>query len=276
MPISYTTRRRPPPVRNAECRLQISDCGLRIMASMSGFGHWGLVIGTSGFPLSAVGGFASLFASRRVLADEAAEMVRLVDDDIIAFCGKAELSMLFRGESASECRDWQRAFRAKLTELLGNFNPPKTWNAVEENHQQFDDHIRYELVLQADGVPSVPVYLLVPAGVAERGKLPAVLCVHGHGRFGHHPVVGRTDLEGVSVAIEKANYDYGLQFVRRGYVVAANLRDLRWSIDLLQSRSEVDGDRIGCAGLSYGGRMTMLVSAIAGTARLRIRCSIRR
>lgn len=61
MPISYTTRRRPPPVRNAECRLQISDCGLRIMASMSGFGHWGLVIGTSGFPLSAFGFPTSAF-----------------------------------------------------------------------------------------------------------------------------------------------------------------------------------------------------------------------
>ena len=40
------------------------------------------------------------------------------------------------------------------------------------------------------------------------------------------------------------------------------LRDLRWSIDLLQSRAEVDTERIGCAGLSYGGRMTMMVSAL--------------
>jgi dienelactone hydrolase len=44
--------------------------------------------------------------------------------------------------------------------------------------------------------------------------------------------------------------------------MAANLRDLMWSIDLLQSRPEVDPERIGAAGLSYGGRMTMLVSAM--------------
>jgi dienelactone hydrolase len=44
--------------------------------------------------------------------------------------------------------------------------------------------------------------------------------------------------------------------------MAANLRDLRWCVDLLQRRPEVRGDRIGCAGLSYGGRMTMLVSAM--------------
>jgi dienelactone hydrolase len=44
--------------------------------------------------------------------------------------------------------------------------------------------------------------------------------------------------------------------------ITANIRDLRWAIDLLQSRPEVKTDRIGCAGLSYGGRMTMMVSAV--------------
>ena len=124
--------------------------------------------------------------------------------------------------------------------------------------------------------------------------------MHGHGAYGSDTVVGRHDLEGVSKAIASANYDYGLQFVRRGYIVAApcmipfgrrvmrdsyggndpcavtfvrmqalgqlpitaNIRDLRWSIDLLQSRPEVNGEAIGCAGLSYGGRMTMMVSAV--------------
>ncbi len=50
--------------------------------------------------------------------------------------------------------------------------------------------------------------------------------------------------------------------------MAANLRDLRWCIDLLQKRPEVRGDRIGCAGLSYGGRMTMLVSAMDDRIRV--------
>jgi dienelactone hydrolase len=44
--------------------------------------------------------------------------------------------------------------------------------------------------------------------------------------------------------------------------ITANLRDLRWAIDLLQSRPEVETTAIGCAGLSYGGRMAMLVSAV--------------
>ena len=213
---------------------------------------------------------------------------------------KAELSNLFRGSTASDCRAWQTAFRQKLNELLGDSTPPKQWSVVEEDRQELDDHVRYELVLRAAGVPSVPVYLLVPHGLQDGRRAPAVLCVHGHGPFGNDPIVGRRDVNGVTENVEQHHYDYGLQFVRRGYVVAApcmipfgrrvdrgryggndpcavtfvrmqalgqlpitaNLRDLRWSIDLLQSRPEVNRDRIGCAGLSYGGRMTMMVSAI--------------
>ena len=249
------------------------------------------------------------FTRRTVLAGSLSGMIarwafgeqpRLVHDDLADAMGSANLSMLYQGVTEAECRTWQRTFRSKLLELLGDSSPPKSWVAEEESRAEFDDHVRLELLLKADDVPSLPVYLLVPKVTAEGRAASAVLCVHGHGPFGHHAIVGRRDLEGVSENIEKANYDYGLQFVRRGYVVAApcmipfgrrvdrdsyggkdpcavsfvrmqalgklpiteNLRDLRWAIDLLQSRQEVDGDNIGCAGLSYGGRMTMMVSAV--------------
>ncbi len=149
------------------------------------------------------------------------EPTTLVHADIARAMHSAELSMLFRGETESECRVWQERFRAKLTELLGDSTPPQKWEVEEENRTEFDDHVRYELLLKADVIPRLPVYLLVPKGAACTQKLPAVLCVHGHGPFGNHPVVGRRDLEGVAENIAKSNYDYGLQFVQRGFVVAA-------------------------------------------------------
>jgi dienelactone hydrolase len=223
-----------------------------------------------------------------------------VNNDINAASLKSALSMQFRGVTADEAVEWQKTFRAKMNELLGHSAPPKKWNVVEEGRKEFADHVRHDLLLKADDVPTVPVYLLIPKNVSTTNKAPAVLAVHGHGKFGNHPIVGRTDLEGVSGDIKKMHYDYGLQFVRRGYVVAApcmipfgrrvdhkmyrghdpcgvnfvrmqamgklpitaNLRDLRWCIDLLQSRPEVKRNNIGCAGLSYGGRMTMMVSAM--------------
>lgn len=241
-----------------------------------------------------------LTSRTRSWAAEDASAPGRVHESIQTLCGNAELSMQFEGTTAEDCHRWQRQFRAKLTELLGDFSTPKEWTAEQTGRKELADHVRYELVLHAEGLPEVPVYLLVPPDASADSPAPGVLCVHGHGNYGHHPVVGRTDLEGVAQHIARVRYDYGLQFVRRGYVVAApcmipfgdrvdkseyggedpcavtfvrmmalgklpmaaNLRDLSWCLDLLQSRPEVIDGRIGCAGLSYGGRMTMLVSAM--------------
>lgn len=239
-------------------------------------------------------------------SEQAAESPLTVNSVLAKRMAEARLSMLFQGESADDLHEWQKRFRAQLNDLLGSHNPPERWKVEEEDRTELEDHTRYELLLTAEGVPSVPIYLLIPKGAAQGGRLPAVLCVHGHGPFGNHAIVGRRDLDGAAENIEKHNYDYGLQFVRRGYVIAApclipfgrrvdrkryggidpcavtfvrmqalgkipmseNLRDLRWSLDLLQSRPEVDPRRIGCAGLSYGGRMTMLVAAVDDRIRV--------
>jgi dienelactone hydrolase len=214
--------------------------------------------------------------------------------------GKAELSNLFRGNTAAECLAWQKAFRKQLIQLLGQSTPPLKWTIVETNRTELESYTRFELLLKAAGVPSLPLYLLVPKGLKPGQRVPGVLCVHGHGPFGNDAIVGRRDLDGAAEHIDRLNYDFGHQFAKRGYVVAApcmipfgrrveresyggkdpcavtfvrmaalgklpmtaNLRDLRWAIDLLQSRPEVKQAAIGCAGLSYGGRMTMLVTAI--------------
>ena len=213
---------------------------------------------------------------------------------------KVKLSMLFQGSTPAEFQAWHKAFYAQLHRLLGDSKPPAKWTIKQESQAKLEDHTRLELLLQAPGIPPLPVYLLIPNILRKNSQAPGVLCLHGHGAFANDAVVGRQDMEGIEANIQKANYDYGLQFVRRGYVVAApcmspfgrrvdrpryggkdpcavnfvrmqslgqlpitaNIRDLRWAISLLQSRPEVKKDRIGCAGLSYGGRMTMMVSAV--------------
>ena len=253
--------------------------------------HWGFIRNGAVLAVSALGFFTGLRGE---------SPKRLVDSDIGTALDKARLSMLFQGKTAEECKQWQKKFKTKLNELLGDSTPPETWKATVEEVVQLDDHVRHHLLLEADGVPSVPVYLLIPKNLTKGEKAPGILCVHGHGEFGYDPIVGRTDLPGVEGAIKKSHYDYGLHFVRKGYVVAApcmvpfgrrvnrkkyggqdpcavtlvrmqalgqlpitaNLRDLRWCLDLLQSRPEVKADKLGCAGLSYGGRMTMMVTAM--------------
>jgi dienelactone hydrolase len=213
---------------------------------------------------------------------------------------EALLQMQFRGTTAEECRQWQDAFTKKLQTLLGPYQPPRTWKTVVERTVELDGFRREELLLQAKDHPPLPVHLLLPKGKPARPR-PGMVALHGHGAFGPDAVVGRELTPGVEAEIKHANYDYGRQLVRRGYVVAApcltpfgrrlgdrkayggndpcavtfvrlqllgkvlmaeNLRDALWSLELLAGHEAVDAKRLGCVGLSYGGRMTMLTAAL--------------
>jgi dienelactone hydrolase len=252
-------------------------------------------------------GVAAFASSRFALADDVPK-VPTTQESIRAGAKSAPLSMRFTGNTDDEARKWQDAFGAKLRELLGPHRPPKTWKTAVREVKEFDDHRREDLVLTAAGHPPLPVYLLLPRGKKDRPKrVPGVVAIHGHGAFGHNPIAGRDDLPGVGKAIAGSKYDYGLQLVRRGYAVAApcltpfgerlggksgstdpcadtfirmqilgklliaeNLRDCLWALDLLAGHAEVDPDRLGCVGLSYGGRMTMLTAAVEPRIRVAV------
>jgi len=224
-----------------------------------------------------------------------------VHEEIRNLAEHAPLSMEFRGNTAEECRRWQRKFADRLGELLGPYQPPPRWQAITESAVDLEDHRREALVLRAEGHPDLPVYLLTPKG-SFSGRRPGVVALHGHGKFGNDSVVGIARTPERREEITKFNYDYGLQLARQGYVVAApcftpfgrrldsrdayhgedpcgvtfvrmlllgkilmaeNLRDALWSLSLLSRHENVDAERLGCVGLSYGGRMTMLTTALA-------------
>jgi len=249
-----------------------------------------------------------LAASGCLAATRQAASQTHVHDEIRSLAARAPLSMQFRGGSAEECRLWQRSFTARLGELLGPFQPPARWQTLTERTVDLQDHRRRELLLRAEGHPDLPLHLLTPHP-SRPGRRPAILALHGHGLFSHDAVVGIAGTPERENSIAEANYDYGLQLVRRGYVVAApclapfgrrlddrkayggqdpcavtfirmqllgrlliaeNLRDALWSLDLLSGHEEVDPDRLGCVGLSYGGRMTMLVAALSPKVRVAV------
>lgn len=151
-----------------------------------------------------------------------------------------------------------------------------------------DGYRREKIVFDTEGTTSVPAYLLVPEDRILPGA--AVLAIHGHGP-GKSRVIG---LEGGG----RSNEDYGLELVRRGYVVMApdlrgfgeradwnppdhcpcdtnlvnavmagwcpltqNLWDLGRCLDVLSDHPLVDAGRIGAVGFSYGGAMAMFLAA---------------
>src|SRR5579884_2683462 len=86
--------------------------------------------------------------------------VPTVDEWIKKQAADAPLLMRFNGDTAEDCRRWQALFAAKLRELLGDFAPPPKWRTVRERTAELDDHRRDELVLLADDVPPLPLYVL--------------------------------------------------------------------------------------------------------------------
>jgi len=133
-----------------------------------------------------------------------------------------------------------------------------------------------------------------------------MLCLHGHGN-GKDDVVGVTHGdENRERHIRALNYDYAHQFAERGYLaltfdyrcfgerseaypgrdqcnvhfirgsihginlLTLHIHDTKRALDYLISRPEVDEQRIGCVGLSFGGTMTMWISAL--DKRIRAAC----
>jgi dienelactone hydrolase len=233
-----------------------------------------------------------------------------VHDEIRDWARQAPLSMQFRGGSAAQCVEWQKSFAAKLSELLGPHSAPagNQWKPIYERTVELDDHRREEMLLRAKGVRDLPVYRLTPRGEPS-SKRPGILALHGHGTYGYDPVAGVGGTPEKEAAIRSANYDYGVQLVRRGYVVVVpcftpfgrrldnpkayggddpcavtfarmmlfgklligeNLRDALWALELLAETPSVDASRIGCVGLSYGGRMTMLTAALSPRVRVAV------
>ncbi|MDQ3621776.1 MAG: alpha/beta hydrolase family protein [Verrucomicrobiota bacterium] len=231
-----------------------------------------------------------------------------VDEEIRRAADAAPLKMQFRGSTPAELAAWQPGFSSKLRRLIGPHTPPKQWKVKVISTREFPDHTREELLLEADAEPSLPLYVLRPR--AEAGKrFPIVLCLHGHGEFGHDAVAGVDDTPALKAAIRNLNYDYGRQLVREGYLaivpcftpfgrrldprererrtdpcaiafvrlmflgrtlLGENLRDALWALDYATARTDARADRVGCVGLSYGGRMTMVVTALDPRVRVAV------
>jgi dienelactone hydrolase len=123
-----------------------------------------------------------------------------------------------RGETPEAARSWQHELRAAVARCLGmdQFEPcPPRVEA--RGSEALDGYRREDLLLETEPEVRMPFYLLIPNGGS--GPRPGVLAPHGHGSAGKFPVAGRRDIPAVARTIEEHNYDYGVQLVRRGFVV---------------------------------------------------------
>ncbi len=126
----------------------------------------------------------------------------------------------------------------------------------------------------------VPAYLLTPR--QDGSKSPTLLAPHGHG-YGkeqlmsedgaYHQYVRRFAEAGFVVLVPDqisfgertetpgCSFEHEVLNMLGGTLIGYRLWDLARALDLLETLPQVDDTRIGCAGLSLGGEMTLYLAA---------------
>ena len=223
-------------------------------------------------------------------------------DQVNAWVAQEKSALVFAGKTRGDFERWRKQFAKRLRGYLGRVPERVPLDAEVLEKQDCGDYTREKVVFNTEKYASVVAYVLVPKELKPGERRPAVLACHGHGR-------GKADVCGVAASpeerktlIEPLNYDYAVQFVRRGYVVIApdwrgfgerqspaawaragrdpcnvhfikgallgfnllahNLWDLMKCVDVLETLPYVERERIGAMGLSGGGAHVMHFSAL--------------
>ena len=211
---------------------------------------------------------------------------------------RPELS--FQGETHADWQAWKKEALAKYLELLGEFPRPVDLAPEVIYSVEHDGLIRERVVFDSEEWMSVPCVVLRRPDMPEDGKGRAIICSHGHGPYGKEPVAGNKSTPELRDNIERHHYNYGEEMARRGfmticpdlrvfgersdggdpypgsdkcnvhfvrgvvmgiYTLTLNIWDMMCCVDYIQTRPEVDPERIGMMGLSQGGTMTTFASA---------------
>jgi hypothetical protein len=203
-------------------------------------------------------------------------------------------SLAFEGNDKKDWEIWYDCAYLKLMELFGEF--PKKVDLIPDLQYSLKDNgiIRERVVFDSEDFMSVPCYVLKPEDMKSDRSNPAIICTHGHVDYGKDWVAG------VNETSRQENRNYGEQMARAGFLticpgvriygeksdgddpypgcdpcnvefikgvilgintLTLHVWDSKRCIDYLETRDEVDPERIGMMGLSGGGTITAFTSA---------------
>jgi dienelactone hydrolase len=177
-----------------------------------------------------------------------------------------------------------------LLDLIGPPPPSCPPDPVILEQADCGSYVRQTVEYAVEASERVKAFVLVPKHAAGRG--PAVFAHHQHAGQFH---LGKSEVVGLAghpdqayaaelaergyvviapdaIAFEERNwsdlpgkaeyYELASRLVRGQTLLAKVLHDVRVALDYLAARPEVDLDRIGFIGHSYGGRMAIWTAAI--------------
>ncbi|MBN1345339.1 MAG: acetylxylan esterase [Phycisphaerae bacterium] len=188
--------------------------------------------------------------------------------------------MRYTSRSRGEALAWQKEVREqlfealKLDDLLGRKIDLK---AKVLSSKACDGYTEQEVEINSTPGRRIKVVLTMPKG--EEPPLAAVVCIHGHGG-NRHVVYDRTSIyKGFAAALAARgavtiSTDVGQHevFEKGRLLMGERLWDVMRCVDYVASLPQVDGSRIGCAGLSLGGEMAMWLGAMDTRISAEVSC----
>ena len=212
----------------------------------------------------------------------------------------APLRLTFRAKTKAEAQAWQRQLRTKLAELLGGFPERTALRSASLGARDFPSYRREKFMLETRPGVAMPVYLLTPS--SGKRPLATMVCVPGHGRgvddivgidekgndrtgkpgYQHDFAIQAVEHGLAAVAIEPMAFGYRRDAITREKgpsatacqpaagsallfgetMIAWRVWDVMRTVDWIETRPELDAQRIGCMGISGGGTCTQFSAAL--------------
>lgn len=126
----------------------------------------------------------------------------------------------FHSNTREEHEAWQKEAREKLSKLLGLDKMEQVpLNPIIEECITLENGItREKVIIQTEEDVWMPMYILIPPKMTEQ-KQDVFLAPPGHMGAGKYSVAGYYEIPVVAEAIERFQYDYGMQLAKLGNIV---------------------------------------------------------
>jgi dienelactone hydrolase len=129
----------------------------------------------------------------------------------------------FGGTNQSQWRQWHDELLPAVKQTLGAMPKKVPLNPELVAEWRQDGLIKQRVYIDVEEGLSAAAYVFRPENAS--GRLPAILCCHGHGPYGKDSVMGNDSDPAQAAKISQLNYNYGLQMAKAGYVtIAIDLR----------------------------------------------------
>lgn len=127
--------------------------------------------------------------------------------------------LAFKAESIKDFEEWKKSTRMQLAAIIGIDRMRKcSLDPQLIETVPMDGYRRDKMLIQTEKDVWMPFYLLIPDGINEGEKRPCMIAPHGHSSGGKYATAGRTDIPAIKEMIECYNYDYGVRYVKEGYI----------------------------------------------------------